>query len=95
MLWRASFWQQFLIVWLTSALLIAALLGIDRVLGGPTKFFWLIPYPNSAASVLRMLRSVFSVRPLLATAVTVPVVALVVTIVLATLRVLRLVMRAS
>jgi hypothetical protein len=95
MLWRAPFWRQFLVVWVTSALLVAALAGIDRTLGGPAKFFWLIPYPNSAASVLRMLRSVFSARPLLATAVAIPVVALVVTIALAALHVVRLVTRAS
>ena len=89
-MFRTPFWQQLLVVWTVAALLVAILMALDRWVGGPLKFFWLIPYPSSFASVCAAARSFLGVRPLLATALVVPPLALVMTVALLVVRLVRL-----
>ncbi len=87
---RGSVCQQLILVWAGAALLVVALVLLDGALAVPLKFFWLLPYPLRLGPSLAALRSFFGMRPVLATAVTVPLLALLITASLIVLRVLRI-----
>jgi len=87
---RGSVWQQLILVWASAAVLVVALVLLDRALAGPLKFFWLLPYRPRLGPTLAALRSFFAMRPLLATAVSVLLLALLVTTSLVVLRLLRI-----
>ena len=88
---RGPLWQQLILVWASTALLVVVLVLLDRALAGPWTFFWLLPYRPTLATTLAALRSFFAMRPLLAIAVTVPLLALLVTASLILFRLSRIV----
>ena len=67
---RLSTFQQLLILWLASGVIVTTLLAI-RWRGADFRFFWLLPYPAGVRGFVQLVLQIFRADPFIATALSV------------------------